>query len=293
MSPKIWTVLELLKTSAEYLESKGIENPRLEAEILLSHALKANRIDLYLSFDKPVNTQELNAFRSLLKRRAGREPVQYITGHKEFWSLDFKINRHVLIPRPETELLVEEAIAIARNIDPDEHPIRILDIGTGCGAIAISLAKELKNGIIYATDISKEAMLVAKENAKTYEVERNITFLNGYLFEPVSDKTGLFDLILSNPPYIPTSDFMKLPPEIRDFEPRDALHGGEDGLEIIAPIISNAPHYLRNGGWLLFEVGEGQWKKVFRLIERTGQFNPPSVIKDYSGIERVVKAQKT
>jgi release factor glutamine methyltransferase len=292
MSPKIWTVLELLKTSAEYLQSKGIENPRLEAEILLSHALKVNRIGLYLNFDKPVNNRELETFRGLLKRRAGREPLQYITGHKEFWSLDFKTNKHVLIPRPETELLVEEAIAITRRIDNGKHPLLILDIGTGCGAIAISLAKELKNGLIYATDISKEAIMVAKDNANMHEVEKNITFLNGHLFEPVLDKAGFFDLVVSNPPYIPTADFMELAPEIRDFEPRDALNGGEDGLGIISHIVSEAPIYLRSGGWLLFEVGDGQWKRVFSLIEIVGQFGPPSVIKDYSGIERAVKVQK-
>jgi len=292
MNPKTWTVLELLKTSVDYLQSKGIENPRTDVEILLSHVLGLNRIGLYLEFDKPVNACELDIFRSLLKRRINREPVHYITGHIEFWSLDFKVNRHVLIPRPETELLVEEAIAILNHRERPNQPLRILDIGTGCGTIAISLAKDLNNGTIYATDVSEEAIAVARENAKAYNVEKDITFLKGHLFEPVLDRIGFFNLVVSNPPYIPACGFAHLPPEIRDFEPRNALHGGKDGLKFIKSIVSEAPEFLADDGWLLLEIGQGQWKKVCRLIEETHRFGPPSIIQDYSGIERVVKAQR-
>lgn len=292
MNPKTWTVLELLKTSVDYLQSKGIENPRTDVEILLSHVLGLNRIGLYLSFDKPVKSYELDIFRSLLKRRINREPVHYITGHKEFWSLDFKVNRHVLIPRPETELLIEEAIAILNHREKPNQPLRILDIGTGCGTIAISLAKEKKNRTIYAIDVSEKAIAVARENAKVHDVEKNITFLKGHVFKPVLGKIDFFNLVVSNPPYIPTCDFAYLPPEIRDFEPRNALHGGKDGLMFIRSIVSEAPEFLADDGWLLLEIGQGQWKKVCRLIEETHRFGPPSIIKDYSGIERVVKAQR-
>ncbi|HIC90718.1 MAG TPA: peptide chain release factor N(5)-glutamine methyltransferase, partial [Syntrophaceae bacterium] len=191
-----------------------------------------------------------------------------------------------------TELLIEEAIAILNHRETLNQPLRILDIGTGCGTIAISLAKNLKNGTIYATDVSEEAIAVARENARIYDVEKDITFLKGHLFEPVLGKKGFFNLVVSNPPYIPTCDFAHLPPEIRDFEPRDALHGGRDGLKFIRSIVSEVPEFLADDGWLLLEMGQGQWEKVCRLIEETHQFGPPSIIKDYSGIERVVKAQR-
>ncbi len=285
-----WTILELLRTSVEYLKSKEIENPRADVEIMLAHVLMLDRMGLYLNFDRPVNAHELNVFRDLLKRRMRREPVQYIVGHKEFWSLDFEVNRHVLIPRWETELLVEEVLSTLK--ENDNPPARILDIGTGCGVIAISLAKDIKDKFVYATDISEDALELARKNAKIHNVERYITFLKGHLFEPLRSKTGFFDVVVCNPPYIPTPDFSQLPPEIRYFEPRIALNGGEDGLKLIRPIISQVSEFLSNDGWLMLEIGQGQSRIVYKLIEDTNKFKSPFVIQDYSGIERVVKVQK-
>jgi release factor glutamine methyltransferase len=282
----------LLNWTIQYFAENDIENPRLNAEVLLAHSLKTNRLALYLNYDKPLKKDELREYRNLIKRRVKREPLQYITGCQEFWSLEFKIGKGVLIPRPETEILVEEAFKTFRPVNPSCETINALEIGTGSGVIAITLAKELQRVSIIATDISSMAMKIARENAKTHGVETHVTFLRGSLFHPVRERMGFFDLVISNPPYIPTGDFECLQPEVRDFEPRVALDGGKEGLRFYRQILSHAGRYLKKDGWLMLEVGKGQSEKVVKLIKSTGEFCRASTVKDLSGIERVIKAQK-
>ena len=288
MDDKIWTVLRIVSWTTRYFNEKGIDNPRLDAELLLAHSLKTNRLGLYLNYDKPLQKDELNDYKELIKRRINREPLQYIIGHQEFWSLEFNVSKGVLIPRPETEILVEEILKIL----PPENPVNILDLGTGSGIIAIAMTKELQKGFLVATDISDIAIRIARENASTHGVERYITFLKGSLFHPLKDKLGFFNLIVSNPPYIPSTDFKYIQREVRDFEPRIALDGGEEGLRFYRQIVPQASRYLKKDGWLILEIGKGQSGKVAKLIESTGEFHSLSITDDLSGIERVIKARK-
>jgi len=284
-------VLEALNWGIHYLRDHQIQNPRLQAELLLACSMNLKREGLYLCFHQPMGKEEEEKFKSLILRRASREPLQYLLGYQEFWSIPFKVDSRVLIPRPETEHLVEEGISILSKNPSERSPV-VLELGTGCGAIAISLARELKNLTLIATDLSKEAIEVAKENAKDSGVGDRILFLVGDLFEPFSPFKRPFDLIVSNPPYIKNSEIDRLAREIKDYEPLMALKGGEDGLNFYRQIISQAPHYLKEGGWLLLEMGEGQGERVSELIESTGEFKSPILLKDLAGIERVIKAQR-
>jgi len=292
LNDKIWTTSRLLNWTTCYFNENGIENPRLNAEILLAHSLSTNRLNLYLNYDKPIYRNELREYKKFIKRRIKREPLQYITEHQEFWSLNFKVNRGVLIPRQETEILVEEAIKTFLQVESSGKTINILELGTGSGAIAISLAKELKRGSIIATDISDIAIKTARENARAHGLEKHITFLKGNLFQPVRQRVGSFNLVISNPPYIPTEDFRDLQPEVRDFEPRITLDGGKEGLKFYRQILPQVGKYLVKYGWLMLEIGKGQAEKVINLIKSTGEFHPALIIKDFSGIERLIKAQK-
>jgi len=291
LNDDVWTIKRLLNWTTQYFTKNCIENPRLDAEVLLADSLKTNRLSLYLNYDKPLQRDELRDYKKIIRRRAKRKPLQYIIGYQEFWSLKFKVNEGVLIPRPETEVLLEEALNILLHVKPSKNRIDILEIGTGSGAIAITLAKEIRKGTIIATDISDTAIKIAKENARMHGVENCVTFLKGSLFQPVRENVGLFNLVISNPPYIPTVDFKNLQPEVRDFEPRIALDGGEEGLRFYHQIIPQVGRYLAKDGWLMLEVGKGQSDKVEELIESTGGFHPPSIVKDLSGVERVIKAQ--
>ncbi len=286
-------VLELLNWSTHYLNDHQIENPRLNAELLLAHSLNLNREGLYTHLHDSSGEEERENVERLIKRRISGEPLQYILGHQEFWSIDFRVDPRVLIPRPETELLVEQSLSILSETFLKRSPY-VLEIGTGSGAIAISLAKEMRELFLVATDISSEALLVARENAKSVGVLHRIAFVRGDLFGPfrwVREK-GPFDLILSNPPYVVCSEIQNLAKEIKDHEPIRALDGGKDGMEFYQAITSQAPFYLRKGGWLLVEIGEGQGKKVSAMIEEGGSFRRLERINDLSGIERVVKAQR-
>jgi release factor glutamine methyltransferase len=287
------TVFEILNWSADYLKDHQIENPRLNAEMLLAHAFNLSREGLYNHFKSQVKKEEKETLEGLISRRISGEPLQYILGHQEFWSIDFKVDPHVLIPRAETELLVEQALLILSE-GPFKSPPFVLEIGTGSGAIAISLAKEMTDIFLVAVDISKDALLLAKENAASSGVLHQIQFVNGNLFDPfrfLREKEP-FDLILSNPPYIPFPEIEELAKEVRDYEPIIALNGGEDGLAFHRTMISKAPFYLKEGGWLLLEVGYSQGRKVSELIEKEGDFLTPQCLRDLSGIERVVEAQR-
>ena len=287
------TVLELLNGSTNYLKDHGIENPRLNAELLLARSLKLSREQLYTHFQIQINQEEKEALEKLVQRRISGEPLQYILEHQEFWSIDLGVDPRVLIPRPETEVLVEQGLAILSKISLKRTP-SVLEIGTGSGAIAIALAKEMKNLFLVATDISIDALILAKENAKSAGVLDRIKFINGDLFGPLrsSRERNIFDLILSNPPYIIRRKISTLPKEVKDHEPIIALDGGEDGLSFYRRIIPEAPFYLLEGGWLLLEVALGQSRIVSEMIEGGGHFFKPESIPDLSGIGRVVEAQR-
>lgn len=278
---EIWTTLKILAWTREFLLSKGVANARLEAEWLLCDAMGVDRVGLYLQYDKPLNDAELSAFRTLVARRARREPLQHILGSQEFCGLDFEVTPDVLIPRHDTELLVSEAVTRR----PDARSV--LDIGTGSGCIAVSLLKRLPKATVTATDISEAALAVAGRNAEQHSAP--IEFLQGSLFAPVAGR--LFDLIVSNPPYIPTADIETLDQEVRDYDPRAALDGGSDGLHIYRSLIPEAVEHLNPGGWLLMEIGVGQAKDIVSLFRHTGSFCEPFIVRDSGGIERVVGAQ--
>jgi len=229
----------------------------------------------------------------LIKRRVSGEPLQYILGHQEFWSVDLRVDPSVLIPRADTEILVEQALRVLSKISLERLP-SVLEVGTGSGAIAIALAREVAPIFLLATDISREALLIARQNAQESGVSEKIQFIQGDLFGAFRLVEGKepFDLILSNPPYIVRSEIERLAREVKNFEPALALDGGEDGFDFHRAIISQSPKYLRRGGWLLLEVGQGQTRGVSEMMEKMEIFYPSEGIQDLSGIERVVKAQK-
>jgi len=256
--------------------------------------LGVERLDLYLRYDQPLTQEELQRFKTLLKRRADREPVAYITGVKECWGIEFKVTPDVLIPRPETEFLIEKAL----NLIPEPSgsvsysPMRILDIGTGSGTIIVSLAVNRPGHLYFASDISLQAVRVADSNAIDNGLDGKIQFFAGELFAPINTENEKFDLILSNPPYIADSELYSLEPEVCKYEPVHALDGGKDGLEIIKRIIDSAPGFLNHGGFLLLEIGYDQQKRVSNIIKESGSFSEVSFVTDYAGYERVVMMRK-
>ena len=274
-----------------YLRDKKIDNPRLCAETLLAYQLNSSRIKLYLNYDHPLNESDIADYRSMIKRRIDREPLQYITGVQEFWSLEFLVTPQVLIPRPDTEILLEQLLLILGDDRAQKTPC-ILDIGTGSGAIAVSLATELQRATIWASDTSLPALDIARINSEKHGVESRIQFIQGDLFEPFAGKPTRFDIIVSNPPYIPSEYYDSLPPEIKDYEPRLALDGHEGGLFFIERIIMDAPDYLNPGGWLLIEMDPGQTLKALSMIKQNGSYMEYRCAKDYAKKDRVVIARK-
>jgi release factor glutamine methyltransferase len=285
-----WTIATLLNWATSYFDSNKIDSPRMTAEILLAHALNTERIDLYLQHDKPLLKEELSKFKGLIKRRILREPVAYITGSKEFWSLDLTITKDVLIPRPDTEFLVEAALPLLprQKTGPKMH---VLELGTGSGAVVIALAKERPGHLFFASDISAPAADLAKKNADAHQLQHAISFFCGSWFNAVKQQP-LFDIILSNPPYIPSRDIEKLDPEISQFEPLVALDGDTDGLTAIKTIIETAGPCLKQGGYLLLEMGYDQMNQVNDLFHQCGSFKDAQFIKDYTGHYRVARLKK-
>ena len=280
-------IKEALLRSATWLKEKGCEAARLDAELLLAHVLGLNRLGLYLNWDRPLAADEMDRYRDLLKRRAQHEPVAYIIGQKEFFGLAFRVSPAVLIPRPETELLVERAIALAREADRADP--RAADVGVGSGAIAVTLAREWPQGRVIATDPSAAALEVARANAETHGVADRIEFRDSAFLDGVA---GEVDLVVSNPPYVARRDRAALPPDVGLFEPACALFGGEDGLDVIRGLIPRAAEKTRLGGWLVMEMGAGQADAVRQLIAADGRYEPAETIRDHQGIERVVSARR-
>lgn len=279
-TPKIWTIRKVLEWTVERFSQMGITaSPRLDAEVLLAHTLNTKRIHLYTDYDKPLTTDELASFRNYVRRRLAREPVAYIIGKREFWSLTLNVNPAVLIPRPETEILVETALALAKAI---ENPL-IVDVGTGSGAIAIALALEVPQARVIAIDYSEAALGIARQNA--IQCGAKITFLRGDLLDPLPDELKP-QLIVSNPPYIPSCEIEQLAPEVKDWEPRVALDGGADGLSVIRRLISSAIQRLSSLGWLCLEIGSAQAASVQKLLGSYG-FQSVKTRSDLNGLPRV------
>ena len=271
-------MLKILNWTRGYLAGKGVENPRLEAEWMLCEALALDRVGLYLNFDKPLSPAELALYRGMVARRGRREPLQYILGSPEFMGLDFQVSQAVLIPRHDTEVLVTEGVKRGAGAGS------ILEIGSGSGCVAIALAKALPDVEICSVDISGEALAVARDNALRNEV--TVQFSEGSLYEPFAGRR--FDMILSNPPYIPWAELATLQQEVRGFEPIGALDGGADGLDFYRRITQGAAEHLTEGGWLLFEVGLGQAPEVLGLLAAAGLSADCFTQTDPAGIERVV-----
>jgi release factor glutamine methyltransferase len=291
MLPETWTILKLLKWTTAYFKSHHVEQPRATAEILLAHTLGVGRVDLYVQYDRLLEEGELGRFKGYITRRIQREPVAYIVGKKEFWSMDFEVAPGVLIPRPETETLVQAALMIV-PAEPTPAPSRILDLGTGSGAVVVAMASERPGHKFYAVDRSEEVLSVAQGNARAHGLDKNITFLEGNWFDPVQDQGARFDVIVSNPPYISTRELEELPPEISQHEPREALDGGPDGLDAIRLIVREASDHLAPGGWLLFEIGHDQWVGVEKLMSAAKTYMDMDVMKDYGGRDRVARARR-
>ncbi|MBI5167293.1 MAG: peptide chain release factor N(5)-glutamine methyltransferase [candidate division NC10 bacterium] len=304
------TVASALRWAVEVLAEAGVETPRLDAECLLAHAVGLSRLGLYTSRAKALDPVWVEAFEELVGRRAGREPLAYILGEREFWSLSIKVGPSVLIPRPETEVLVETALERLRQLtvhssqftekNKDHQPSAIshqpivVEIGTGSGAISIALAQELPEVYFYATELSPEAIQVASENIERYSLSSRVLLLQGDLFSPLSllGLEGNVDMVVSNPPYIPRGHLSLLPPEVL-FEPVEALDGSVDGLYFHKRIIIESPRFLKPGGWLALEIGADQGRAVTCLLEDSKEYRGIEVVQDYAGKDRVVLAQKS
>ncbi len=277
------TVLESIKLSTEYLEKKEIESPRVNAELLLAHILKCKRLQLYLSFDKPLQEDEIILYRNFIKRRGQNEPLQYILGIVEFYGLEFKVNSAVLIPRPETEILVE---TIIENLGTESNA-KILDIGTGSGNIPICLAKFLPHTKIFSIDKSKEALQLAEENAVLNEVDSKIEFIEADIFNLKHSHKTKFDVIVSNPPYVNADEYKLLQPELKVFEPRMALTDEKDGLNFYRSISAQAEELAGKNALLYFEIGKDQYKEVEQIMLNNSIKNI-TIKKDYQNIERII-----
>jgi release factor glutamine methyltransferase len=284
----IWTIQKILSWTQEYFNKHRVPESRLSAELLLAHLLKIKRLDLYLQFERILTPDELNQYRGYIQRRVKFEPVQYITGQQDFMGLSFKVTSDTLIPRPETELLVENTLKDLEKLTIDEP--RVLDVGTGCGAIAISIAYFCKSCHVTALDFSEKALQVARENAEKMDLQ-NINFIHGdgNLLHP--NENERYHLVVSNPPYISEKDYQVLHPQVKDYEPREALLAGPEGTEFYEQFIATLHHILHSKGLVLLEVGYDQLKKVKEIFKKQGFTNFQS-ISDYQNIPRIIRVKK-
>ncbi|MFW6107246.1 MAG: peptide chain release factor N(5)-glutamine methyltransferase [bacterium] len=282
-----WTIQRLLGWTTRFFETKGIETARVDAELLLAHALGWERIQLYARFDHQPGEDVLASFRRMVRHRAKRVPARYLTGETEFYSLTFAVSPAVLIPRPETEFLVERALELL----PSERDLLVADLGTGCGAIAVAVARQRPGARVVATDASPQALEVARANARRHQVAERIDFRQGQWFAALRAEER-FEALLSNPPYVARGELEQAMPEVRDHEPRAALDGGPDGLDALRVLVAEAPAWLKAGGWLVVEMGQGQANAVRRLAEAQKSYTAVEVRPDYRGIPRIASMQK-
>ncbi len=281
------TVLEVIQRSTEFLGRKGVESPRLQVELLLAEVLKMPRMKLYLNFDRVLADGELDALREMVRRRGEREPLQHIVGHAPFCGMEFLVNRDVLVPRPETELLVEEALKFLSTMSA---PCTVLDFGTGSGCVAISMAVRAPEGTtVHALDVSEAALKVARENSVRFGAAERVLFHAGDGFAALPADVR-FDLLVSNPPYISSDEIATLEPEVREFDPRGALDGGADGLDFYRLLADSGRTRMKPPGWLLVEFGEGQHAAITTIFQAAG-WRVDRVLKDFTGRERILIAQ--
>ena len=287
-----WTILTVLQWTATYFTTHEIESPRADAEILLAYVLELNRVDLYLRYDQPLTTRELERYKALIKRRIRREPVAYIIGNKGFWEMEFSVCPDVLIPRPETECLVEAALMVL-DTRSNGDAMYILELGTGSGAIILNLAKQFPHHLYFASDCSMNALEVALGNAIVADMADRVRFFCADWLSSLGGGSEPLDMIVSNPPYIPKDDLKGLMPEIYQFEPHLALDGGADGLNCLGQIIGSAYLFLKPGGQLILETGHDQRKAIERIVDQTGRYRNIRFFKDYGGHDRVVSMEAT
>jgi release factor glutamine methyltransferase len=288
---EIWTIKKLLDWVSGYFADKGVDAPRLSGELLLCHVLGLERIQLYTLFDRAVDPPQLAALRALVKRAGEHEPVAYLVGRCEFYSLPLKITPDCLIPRPETEHLVEKAILFLRQREGAQH---VLDLCTGSGCIATAIAKNVKEVQIVATDISDAALKVAAENIEKLKLAETVKLLCGDLFDPIIEglDAARFDLIVSNPPYVSEPEYAALDKNVRDYEPKDALLAGADGLDVYKRILEKVEDFLKPDGALMMEIGYAQGKAIRELLEQTGIFKTIAIEKDFANNDRIAIAKK-
>jgi release factor glutamine methyltransferase len=288
---EVWTIQKLLSWITEHFAEKGIDSPRLSAELLLSHVLGLKRIELYTQFDKPVGKEHLDRLRDLVKRAAEHEPVAYLVGKTEFYSLELNVAPDCMIPRPETELLTERAIEFLRG---RKGPQFVCDLCTGCGCIAAAIAKNHTDCRIIATDICGAALSIAAQNIDKYRLQERITLLCGDLFEPIVPQLDVskFDLIVCNPPYVSEPEFEKLEKNVKHYEPRLALYAGQDGLDVYRRICEKVGDFLKPDAALMLEIGYAQGRAVKELLDATGVFAEIKVEKDFHNNDRIVTARK-
>jgi release factor glutamine methyltransferase len=287
-----WTIQKLLAWITQYFTDKSVDSPRLSAELLLSHILSMSRIDLYTRFDTPVPQDKLDILHSFVKRAAQNEPLAYLIGKTEFYSIEFDITPDCLIPRPETELLVERSVDFLRNRTGRQL---VCDLCTGCGSIAVAVAKNFPDAGIIATDISQAALNIAEKNVQKYSLADRIKLLCGDLFDPLIPQidTGKFDLIVCNPPYISSADYSTLDKNVKDYEPQSALCGGADGLDIYRRLAEKCDCFLKPDAALILEIGYSQGQAVRDLLGSSRCFAEIKIEKDFQNNDRVVIARKT
>ncbi len=294
MAGEAWTVRRLLEWTTPFFSRKEVDSPRLSAELLLAHVLKVPRIKLYTDYERILPEADLARYRELVQRAAEHEPIAYLTGIAHFFNLEFEVNRDVLIPRPDTETLVENVLQLVRNQSGLEAP-RILDLCTGSGCIAIALASRLKHATVIASDISGNAAAVARRNAQKLGVADRVTVEEGDLYAALAGKVDVqpFHLIVANPPYIATSQMASLPRNVREYEPVNALDGGVDGLMIHRRILEGASERLLSGGRVFLEIAFDQGKNALEMLNRYPAFEESRVLKDYGGRDRVLTARRS
>jgi release factor glutamine methyltransferase len=284
-----WTIQKLLNWIADYLTQRNVDAPRLSAELLLSHVLGLKRIELYTQYNKPVAQEQLEQLRGLVRRAGQHEPVAYLVGRTEFYSMEFDVTPACLIPRPETELLVQRAVEFLRK---RTGPQLACDLCTGCGAIAVAVAKNVPDARVIATDISEAALGVAAKNVEKHKLQERIELRRGDLFEPLVAQLDLFDVIACNPPYVSEAEYEALEKNVKDYEPRLALHAGADGLDFYRRIAEKVDGYLKPDGVLLLEIGSIQGPAVRELLQQTGLFADIKVEKDLQNHDRIVLARR-
>ncbi|MFA5423687.1 MAG: peptide chain release factor N(5)-glutamine methyltransferase [Phycisphaerae bacterium] len=288
---EVWTIQKLLGWMTGYFTEKGIDSPRLSTEMLLSYVLGLKRIELYTNFSQPVAKPQLDKLRELVKRAGENEPIAYLTGRSEFYSLEMTVTRDCLIPRPETELLVERSVELLRKRSGKQL---VCDLCTGCGCIAVAIAKNFLDAQIVATDISDEALKIALQNAQKHKVDERISFLLGDLFEPIIPELDKykFDLVVCNPPYVTSGEYETLEPNVKNFEPPQALLGGRDGLDVYRKICEQVEKFLKPDAALVLEIGYSQGNSVKELLDETALFSEISLEKDFQNNDRIVTASK-